>query len=105
MNSLVLEAIANWLELAGPARDLGWLEGNASFLEQGASVQADYVNCLEVEVPVETYCQLMVKDGGRTMFVFGRDELLSGDDPRHLLDYIPGLLDGRRNSWLKPQEG
>jgi hypothetical protein len=54
---------------------------------------------------VETYCQLMVKDGGRTMFVFGRDELLSGDDPRHVLDYIPGLLDGRRNSWLKPQEG
>jgi hypothetical protein len=60
---LVLVAIANWLELAGPARDLGWLEGNASFLqilfkveyctrynynylEQGASVRADYVNCL-----------------------------------------------------------
>jgi hypothetical protein len=30
---LVLEAIANWLELAGPARNLGWPEGNASFLK------------------------------------------------------------------------
>lgn len=42
-------------------------------------VRVDYVNCLEVEVLVETYYQLMAKDGGR-MFVFGRDERLSGDD-------------------------
>jgi hypothetical protein len=61
VNSLILEATANCLELADPERNLGWLEGNASFLERGAGVnyrvRADYVNCLEVEVPVGTYCQ------------------------------------------------
>lgn len=59
VNSLVLDAIADWLELAGPAMNPEWLEGNANFLEQGASVnypvQVDYVNCLEAGVPVGTY--------------------------------------------------
>lgn len=30
---LVLEAISNCFELAGPARKLGWLKTNASFLK------------------------------------------------------------------------